>query len=95
VSTKSKKRRTQPHRPRSFHLDKRAPGLITAAPPDGSMLTTIQLAAWLGVSCTWLEGARVRGDGPPCERLTPRLIRYDVDKVKAWLARRAAAEVAS
>jgi hypothetical protein len=96
VPTKSKPKKRAParpsrrpaglHRPERFHIDKRADGLIAAAPPTSAMLTTAQMMVWLGVSHQWLEAARVRGDGPPFERIAPRLIRYDVEKVKAWLA---------
>jgi hypothetical protein len=74
------------HRPEKFHIDKRVDGLIAAAPPSNAMLTTAQMMVWLGVSHQWLEAARARGDGPPYVRVAPRLIRYDVEKVKAWLA---------
>jgi predicted DNA-binding transcriptional regulator AlpA len=76
--------------PQSHHIDKRAPVILAAstADSDDELLTSRQLAQWLGVSQTWVEIGRVRGYGPPFERLGPHLIRYRRAKVKAWLDER-------
>jgi predicted DNA-binding transcriptional regulator AlpA len=72
-----------------FHIDKRASAIATAATgSDDDLLSTLQMATWLGVSHQWLEIRRHRGDGPPFERLGPRCVRYRRDKVKAWLDER-------
>jgi hypothetical protein len=74
------------HKPKSFHIDKRAATI--AASGDGAadeLLTPREVAEWFGVSPAWLALTRDRGDGPPYERITPTIIRYRRDKVLAWL----------
>jgi predicted DNA-binding transcriptional regulator AlpA len=78
VSTDAKKR---------HHLDKRA-AAIAAQAPGGELLSTQELAHWLGISEQWLELARYKGYGPPYLRLSPRMIRYRRDDVLEWLASR-------
>jgi len=75
---------------RRLHLDKRAETLITTAPEgsDDDLLTTPQLAAWLGTSRQWVELARAKGYGPPFVKLAPKAIRYNRRVVIAWLRER-------
>jgi predicted DNA-binding transcriptional regulator AlpA len=73
----------------THHLDKRADDLITTGANDpDDLLTTKQLAAWLGVSTTTLEIWRCEGKGPPFVRITPRMVRYRRGDVLQWLAER-------
>jgi excisionase family DNA binding protein len=51
------------------------------------ILTTKEAAALLGCSRQLLEGARVRGDGPPFSRIG-RLIRYRRSTLLEWLSKR-------
>lgn len=73
------------------HLDRRI-GQLLAVPTtpanDDDLLTTKQVAAWLGVSDQWLEFARSKGYGPPYKRLGPRCIRYRRGDVVKWLKSR-------
>jgi predicted DNA-binding transcriptional regulator AlpA len=74
---------------KKLHIDKRAAQIVAAGAGDNDeLLTTKALAEWLGVSETWVEIARVRGNGPPYEKIAPRIVRYRVGKVKAWLDER-------
>jgi predicted DNA-binding transcriptional regulator AlpA len=73
--------------PARHHLDKRAPDLCAAAPgsnPD-DLLSTKQVAAWLGVSEQWVEIGRYRGYGPRYIRLAPRRVRYRREDVLTFL----------
>lgn len=47
-------------------------------------LQTPDAAARLGFAAGTLEKMRVRGDGPPYLRLSPRRIVYDADKLNSW-----------
>ena len=77
--------------PRRLHLDRRAAEIAEKGcqrdPTD--LLTTREMATWLGVSTQWLEIGRARGYGPPFERIGPRHIRYRVDLTIEWLDDRA------
>jgi predicted DNA-binding transcriptional regulator AlpA len=74
--------------PQKLHLDKRAADLLDhGIGADDDLLTTEQLARWLGVSVQWLEIGRSRGYGPPWMRLGRRC-RYARAAVRAWLAKR-------
>jgi predicted DNA-binding transcriptional regulator AlpA len=75
---------------RSHHLDKRAGGIAAAAAgeDEDELLTTAQVAEWLGVSEPWLEIGRSKNWGPPFVKLTPRLVRYLRSAVLAWLHER-------
>jgi hypothetical protein len=44
---------------KKFHIDKRAADVAETGGSDDDMLSTVQMAAWLGVSQQWLEGARL------------------------------------
>jgi hypothetical protein len=47
-------------------------------------LQTPDAAARLGFAASTLEKMRLRGDGPPYLRLSPRRIVYDADKLDSW-----------
>jgi predicted DNA-binding transcriptional regulator AlpA len=72
------------------HLDKRAHSLAEQGPgaPD-DLLSTQQLATWLGVSVLWLEIGRNKNYGPRFMKLGPRMVRYRRGDVLAWLDSRA------
>jgi predicted DNA-binding transcriptional regulator AlpA len=72
------------------HLDRRAGQLLAATLPedDDDLLTTKQVADWLGMSDQWLEVGRGKGYGPPYVRLSARGIRYKRNDVVNWLKRR-------
>lgn len=81
---------TPPPDLKRYHLDKRAALLLTLAEgsePD-QMLTTLEAAAFLGCSVQFLEIGRVSGYGPPCTRITPRMVRYQRRSLLAWLKQR-------
>jgi hypothetical protein len=79
-----------PDSDRRLHLDKRAESLVAAAPEgsDDELLTTIQVAGWLGVTPQWCELARAKGYGPAFMRIAPQAIRYKRGVVKEWLRER-------
>lgn len=72
-------------KPKRHHLDKRAAEIASSPGSDDELLTTVQIAAWLGVSTQWLEIGRSKGYGPPFERLSPKCIRYRRGKARKWL----------
>jgi hypothetical protein len=51
-------------------------------------LSTVQVAAWLGVSTQWVEIARLGRHGHPFKKLGPRMVRYRRGDVRDWLRRR-------
>jgi predicted DNA-binding transcriptional regulator AlpA len=56
-----------------------------APPPDKpTFLRTPEAAARLGLAPSTLDKMRVRGDGPPYMRLTPRSVIYAVDELDGW-----------
>ena len=72
------------------HLDKRAEVLVEigASDPD-DLLTEAELAAWFGVSKSWVVGARSRGTGPPYKALDDlHVIRYQRGDARTWLKSR-------
>jgi predicted DNA-binding transcriptional regulator AlpA len=94
----SKRPRTKPKSklkksvPATFHIDKRAGTLLAASDADkdddDELLTTQQLAAWLGVSVQFLEIGRSNGYGPSFVMLSARRIGYQRSAVRAWLKER-------
>ena len=80
---------TSTARPRKHHLDRRASMLaeIGAGTAD-DLLTTRDVAEWLGVSIQFLEIGRHRGYGPKFVRIGPARIRYRRADVLAWLEQR-------
>jgi predicted DNA-binding transcriptional regulator AlpA len=75
--------------PRKHHLDRRASTLaeVSAGAPD-DLLSTKEVAEWLGVSVQFLEIGRSRGYGPKFVRLGPGRIRYRRVDVLTWLEER-------
>ena len=74
----------------ALHLDRRAREIEAAAAgrDDDELLTTPQLADWLGVSKQTCEIARGKGTGAPFIRVSPTRIRYRVGSVREWLRSR-------
>jgi hypothetical protein len=82
---------------RTHHLDRRAAALAETGAGAGDpndLLTTEQMAAWLGVSTQWLEIGRVKGYGPPFVRVGPKMIRYKRGDGIKWLGTRTHARTA-
>src|SRR5262249_14136855 len=82
-------------RKRRFHLDNRIDQILAFGPPgirhepaDDDLLSSTQVAAWLGVSVQWLELGRSRGYGPDFEELAPHMIRYKFGNVRKRLKSR-------
>jgi hypothetical protein len=73
-----------------LHLDRRAAEIAEkgAGGDDDDLLSTIQLAAWLGVSHQFLEIARHRGSGGPPFVKIGKTVRYQRGAVRKWLAER-------
>lgn len=81
--------------PKTHHLDRRADDIAARGQGDADdLMSTIQVAAWLGVSPQFLEIGRSRGYGPRFVRLTPRRTRYRREDVIAWLRSRTHASTA-
>lgn len=78
------------HAPKRYHFDRRTTDLINLAPgKDGDdLLSTKQVAAWLGISEQWLEAARKHNYGPAWRKFGPRQIRYRRDAVLQFLEQR-------
>lgn len=76
--------------PIKHHLDRRTASLIEAGRDGGDddLLSTRDVADWLGVSDQWLEIGRCKGYGPPFVRISPRRIRYRRGAVIAFLRER-------
>jgi hypothetical protein len=93
VMPTKKKPKSKPHAHTTgrFQLDKRADQLAVAPEATGNdddLLTTWEVAGWLRVSTQWLDIGRIKGYGPPYQRLSPSLIRYRRGGVRGWLAER-------
>lgn len=77
--------------PARHHLDKRADRIaadpLSQGKPD-DLLRPKVVAAWLGLSTSWLAQARSKGYGPKFTRLTPRMTVYRRADVLAWLEAR-------
>ena len=73
-----------------LHIDKRAAAIVAASEGmnDEDMLTTVQTAAWLGVSEMFLIKGRTEGYGPPYVRVSPQVVRYLRGGVRGWLRER-------
>ena len=76
--------------PLRHHLDRRAGELAASVSDDDpeELLTTSDVAEWLGLSTQWLEIGRSRGYGPAFVRLSPRRVRYLRASVLDWLRER-------
>lgn len=73
------------------HLDRRAEEIASHPVADGprdELLSTKQVAQWLGVSVQFMEIGRHRGYGPHFVRLGPRKIVYRRNDVLHWLGTR-------
>lgn len=81
--------RSKPGR-RRHHLDRRIEQIaaLAADKSDDDLITTRELAAWLGVSVLWVELGRSKKYGPPFVKLGPRMIRYVRGDVRRWLQSR-------
>lgn len=77
----------------SLHLDRRADELAAAAVvagyPDDMLLTTGELARWLGVSEISVKRWCSAGCGPKVTQAGLRAVRFKKADVKAWLEERA------
>jgi hypothetical protein len=74
------------------HIDKRAAAIASSvSDDDDALMSTNELAAWLGVSPQWIEIGRHKGYGPKFEQLAPKIIRYRKSRVKTWLDSRSRA----
>jgi hypothetical protein len=79
---------------RRLHLDKRAGAIAKAGPRDKKLLTTQRTADWLGIAPSWLTKVRAFEWGIPFVEFPNGTIRYDADKVRAWLMERERATTA-
>jgi len=79
------------HTHQRHHLDRRAADLAAegiAAGGADDLLSTSEVAEWLGLSAAWLEIGRGKNYGPRFVVLSTRRIRYRRADVLAWLAER-------
>ena len=77
------------------HIDKRAEVLAQEIDDnENDLLSTAQVANWLGVSVQWLEIGRGKDYGPKFVRIGPRVTRYRRVDVVAWLMSRVHASTA-
>jgi predicted DNA-binding transcriptional regulator AlpA len=53
-----------------------------------ALVSTKEAAVRIGLAASTLEKMRVRGDGPPYVRLTPRRVAYAVDTLDTWVRSR-------
>ena len=75
--------------PKKHHLDRRADAIACAnAGIADDLLSTAELAQWLGCSAQWLEIGRGKNYGPKFVRVTGRTIRYRRADVLEWLETR-------
>ena len=74
------------------------PAVMKAASlPDGlkAVLSTAETSVYTNLSESYLEKARIRGDGPPWLFLTPKRVGYRRQDLDAWLAARVKSSMAS
>ena len=50
------------------------------------LLTEREAAELLGLTRSFMQARRVRGDGPKFVRISSRCIRYDIQDLKAWIS---------
>lgn len=55
---------------------------------DDAIVKTEEAEAISGMSRSWLEKARLSGNGPPFLRVGPKAVRYRVGDIRSWLASR-------
>ena len=72
---------------RRLHLDRRVEAIISSVGEgsDDDLLTTLQIANWLGTSTQWVELGRAKGYGPPFMKIAAQVVRYRRSAVIAWL----------
>jgi predicted DNA-binding transcriptional regulator AlpA len=85
---------TKPARHHHHHLDRRAAEIAEIAGDEDDLLSTPELADWLGVSREWVEIGRSKGYGPRFVRIGPRRVRYRRADVIEWLKARTHASTA-
>ncbi|XIA62196.1 hypothetical protein ACFIOY_21380 [Bradyrhizobium sp. TZ2] len=73
------------------HLDRRADRLADEGEKGAAdeLLSSCQVAHWLGVSENWMSSGRIRNYGPPITQPFPEVIRYRRRDVVKWLRARA------
>src|SRR5947209_5615659 len=75
--------------PARHHLDRRVDTILRRFSKESdALLTTREVADWLGVSPIWVEIGRSKGYGPPFIKIGPRYIRYRPDDVVEWMKSR-------
>ena len=86
MATKPKKN-TPPTR---HNIDRRADQVIADSNggDDDDMLSSQEVANWLGVSIQWVEIGRTKKWGPKFHKLSPRKVKYRRGDVRAWLNER-------
>jgi excisionase family DNA binding protein len=64
--------------------------MTRSIPPEArdALLTVVEAAAYCRVSKSFLDKARVYGNGPPYVRLGGRKILYRMSDLDAWMAAR-------
>jgi predicted DNA-binding transcriptional regulator AlpA len=83
------------HKMLKHHLDRRADAIANADSGGADdLLSTREVADWLGVSIQWVEIGRSKKYGPPFKRLAPRTVRYLRADVLKWLKARTHASTA-
>ena len=81
--------------PKKHHIDRRADAIAAAdSGSEDDLLSTRQLADWLGVSTQWVEIGRTNNYGPRFTRISDRVIRYRRADVVSWLRTRTHASTA-
>ena len=91
MSPRSKSKPAKQPIPKHFHIDKRAETILDASKnvDDDDLLSTKQLAVWLGVSVQFLETGQILGLRPPSSSmLSARRIGYLRSAVRTWLQER-------
>jgi hypothetical protein len=91
MTSKTQTKKPNLRRTGRLQIDRRAGQLAATVVPDADadhLMTTLQVANWLGVSTQWLEIMRMQAGGPPFLRLSPQMIRYRRDDVVKWLKER-------
>lgn len=53
---------------------------------EPQLLTEREAAELLGLTRSFMQARRVRGDGPKFVRISSRCIRYDIQDLKAWIS---------
>jgi predicted DNA-binding transcriptional regulator AlpA len=75
--------------PSFHHLDKRAAAIAAAGVGDSDdLLTTTEVAEFLGLSTQWVEIGRHKGYGPRYLKLNTRRVRYRRADILEWLRQR-------